>query len=200
MPDTKTLFVGPDWNGVEGEKRRIECVTDADSVELFVNDASAGLSEKLSDNHFVKDVVFEPGELKAIARKNGVYYTEKVLKTAYKPEALRFLTWPWILKENEIAVIEIALSDGYGQIVSGGSAEVEFTVEDGPGEFVACGNSNDERGGVDRVTKRKASAKLFNARAYVAVRRAEGSHVPIRIKAVSPGLRTARAILPYRFR
>lgn len=200
MPDTKTLFVGPDWNGVEGEKRRIECVTDADSVELFVNDVSAGLSEKLSDNHFVKDVVFEPGELKAIARKNGVYYTEKVLKTAYKPEALRFLVWPWILKENESAVIEIALSDGYGQIVPDGSAEVEFTVEDGPGEFVACGNSNDERGSVDRVTKRKASAKLFNARAYVAVRRAEGSHVPIRIKAVSPGLRTARAILPYRFR
>ena len=200
MPNTKTLFVGPNWNGQEGKKHRIECVTDADSVEFFVNGTSVGLAEKRSENFFIKDIVFESGELKAIAKKNGVYYTEKVLKTAYKPKALRFLVWPWVLKENESEVIEIALSDDYGQIVSDGSVEVEFIVEDGPGEFIACSNSNDERGSVDRITKRKATAKLFNGRAYIAIRRAEGSRVPIVIKAVSAGLRPARAILPYRFR
>lgn len=200
MPDTRTLFLGPHWNGAEGEKFRVFSVTDADSVEFFVNGTSVGMAEKRTGELFEKDVVFESGELKAIARKNGVYYTEKTLKTAYKPEALRFLLWPSVLKENESVIVDVALSDDYGRIVPDGAADVEFTVEDGPCEFIACVNPRREAGSVDRETGQKAAVKLRDGRASLALRRREGSRVPIRIKASSPGLRSARAILPYRFR
>ena len=107
---------------------------------------------------------------------------------------------PWIMKENESAVIDVALSDDYGQIVPNESREVEFVIEDGPGEFVACGNSAREAGKIDSADRRKAVCRIHNGKASVAVRRGEGSRVPLRIKAKAPGLRSAIAILPYQFR
>lgn len=200
MPDTKTLYAGPCWTFDEGANVRIECVTDADSVEFFVNGTSVGEAEKVSGFRFAKDIVYESGELKAIAKKNGVYYNERVLKTAYRPAAFRFMALPWIMKENESAVIDVALSDDYGQIVPNESREVEFVIEDGPGEFVACGNSAREAGKIDSADRRKAVCRIHNGKASVAVRRGEGSRVPLRIKAKAPGLRSAIAILPYQFR
>lgn len=193
MPDTKTLYAGPHWNWTEGGKALVECVTDADSVELFVNGESAGEATKIADLRFSKEVVYEAGELKAIAKKNGVYYTDRVLKTAYEPEALRFDTYPWVLKEGESVILTVAATDDLGRVVPGADFEVEFTVEEGPGEFIVCSD-----GRID--SPRKAVAKLRNGRASVAVRRGPFSRIPLRITAKSPGKRSALAFLPYLFR
>lgn len=197
MRDSKTLYLGPHWNWTEGSKAHIECVTDADSVELFVNGTSVGEAEKVSQFRFAKEVVYESGELKAIAKKNGVYYSEKTLKTAYEPEALRFCSSPAVLKEYDSVVLEVMLSDDLGRLVASSGVELEFVVESGPGVITGCTNSKGDIGSVDPDNPRRAVCKFGYGRASVAVRRNKGSHIPLRIKAKSKGLRAALMVLPY---
>ena len=197
MPEAKTLYLGPHWNWTEGSKAHIECVTDADSVELFVNGTSVGEAEKVSEFRFAKEVAYEAGELKAIAKKNGVYYSENTLKTAYEPEALRFCSSPAVLKEYDSAVLEVMLSDDLGRSVVNGDVEVEFAVESGPGSIIGCENSKGDIGRIDPGDPRKAVCRLVGGRAFVAVRRGGGSHIPLKIKAKAKGLRSALMVLPY---
>ena len=197
MPEAKTLYLSPHWNWTEGSKAHIECVTDADSVELFVNGTSVGEAEKVSKFRFAKEVAYEAGELKAIAKKNGVYYSEDTLKTAYEPEALRFCSSPAVLKEYDSAVLEVMLSDDLGRSVVNGDVEVEFAVESGPGSIIGCENSKGDIGRIDPGDPRKAVCRLVGGRAFVAVRRGGGSHIPLKIKAKAKGLRSALMVLPY---
>lgn len=199
MPEAKTFYLGPHWNWSEGDKAWIECITEADSVEFFVNGIFIGEGEKISNNCYAKDIAYEAGELKAIAKKNGVYYAESSLKTAYEPEALRFSVHSLLLKENESGIIDVFASDSLGRFIVDGNIDIEFYFESGPGEFVSCANAKGEVGKIEANGGRKAVCKLRNGRASVAIRRAEGSRIPIRIKAKAKDLRPALAILPYRF-
>jgi type II secretion system protein G len=199
MPGEKTLFLKPHWNWKNGEIVRVECVTDADSVNFYVNGSDAGKAEKVSGFRFAGDVVYRDGELKAIAAKSGVYYTEDVLKTSSAPEALRFYPCLAALRANDSIVLEVMLSDGYGRLKNDAVRKVEFSLEDGPGEFTGCTNDAGERGTVDLDGRRNASVKLCNGKAQVVLRRKSGSHVPIRIKVRSEGVRSAMLIVPYRF-
>ncbi len=199
MPGDKTLVIKPHWDWKDGETVRIECITDADSVNFYVNGSDAGKPEKVSRCRFAKDVVYREGELKAIASKNDVYYTEEVLKTTCAAEALRFYPCLAALRANDSIVLEVMLSDGDGRLKNGADCQVEFTLEDGPGEFTGCTNDAGERGSVDDDGRRSASVGLSGGKAQVILRRKPGSHVPIRIKAKSAGVRSAMVIIPYRF-
>ncbi len=199
MPGDKTLLLKPHWSWKDGETVRIECITDADSVNFYVNGSDAGKAEKVSCCRFAKDVVYREGELKAIASKNDVYYTEDVLKTSYAPEALRFYPCLAALRANDSIVLEVMLSDGYGRLKNDADCQVDFALEDGPGEFSGCTNDAGERGTVDDDGRRSASVRLSGGKAQVVLRRKPGSHVPIRINAKSAGVRSAVVIVPYQF-
>lgn len=98
-PEEATIHILPHWNWKEkeGEKVPVFVYTNGDCAELFLNGKSQGRqckkpnSENSVDRFRLmwKDVVYEPGEVKAVAYKNGEAIGEKLLKTAGKPHHLK---------------------------------------------------------------------------------------------------------------
>lgn len=107
--DIPTLHIFPHWNWENkiGENVPVHIYTNYDEVELFVNGKSLGkrtFAERKTDfaepqeqyqNQLERfrlmwnDVVYEPGEITAVAYKNGVEAERKTIKTAGAPHSIR---------------------------------------------------------------------------------------------------------------
>ena len=63
----------------------------ADEVELFINGKSQGVRAKKDSHqyHVMWRVKFEPGEVKAVARKDGQVVRQQVIRTAGQPDHIR---------------------------------------------------------------------------------------------------------------
>jgi beta-galactosidase len=98
-PDETTVHILPHWNwsGKEGQQIPVFVYTNGDCAELFLNGKSLGKKSKnpnsaSSTERFRlmwNDVVYQPGELKAIAYKEGVVIGEAIMKTASDAVELR---------------------------------------------------------------------------------------------------------------
>ena len=72
--DKQVLHLFPHWNWLDGQDIDLWCYyNNADEVELFVNGISQGVKSKADSHqyHLMWRVKFEPGEVKAVARKDG---------------------------------------------------------------------------------------------------------------------------------
>jgi beta-galactosidase len=98
-------------------------------VELFINGKSQGVRRKTAENpegrydmhqtkaklnseyHVGWRVTFEPGEVKAVARKDGRIVGEQTIKTAGVPERIR-LTKDYVGKTTTFVNVEVVDKDG----------------------------------------------------------------------------------------
>lgn len=96
--DIPTLHIFPHWNfeGKEGQNVPIHIYTNYDEVELFINGVSQGKRRRAKSGNsneaqlerfrlMWNDTVYEPGEVCAVAYKNGVEAERKTLRTAGAP-------------------------------------------------------------------------------------------------------------------
>jgi len=98
------LHLFPHWNWLPGQEIDLWCYyNQADEVELFVNGRSQGVKRKKSSSaaanafhsslvteyHVGWRVKFEPGEVKAVSRKDGQVVCEQVICTAGQPDHIR---------------------------------------------------------------------------------------------------------------
>ena len=85
------LHLFPHWNWVPGDYIDLWCYyNNADEVELFVNGKSQGIRKKDAHTyHVMWRVTFDPGEVKAVARKDGKVVCEQTIKTAGAPDHIR---------------------------------------------------------------------------------------------------------------
>lgn len=98
-PDETTIHILPHWNWPErvGQNVPVFVYTNGDCAELFLNGKSLGKRCKNpeSTNSTERfrlmwfDVVYQPGELKVVAYKEGEKIGESVMNTAGKPVQLR---------------------------------------------------------------------------------------------------------------
>jgi len=80
------------WTYPAGTKKTMYVACNRDKVELFVNGKSLGFGAPMPDGPYIvefKDVVWEPGEIKAVAYENGKPVATHVLRTAGPAVALR---------------------------------------------------------------------------------------------------------------
>ena len=94
------LHLFPHWNWMEGQTIDMWCYyNNADEVELFVNGKSQGVRKKganyngnaprlSTEYHVMWRVVFEAGEVKVVARKDGRKVGEQTIRTASHPDQL----------------------------------------------------------------------------------------------------------------
>src|SRR6185295_2585337 len=78
------------WTYPEKTKKTVYVASNGDEVELFVNGKS--LSRASATDKFLftfPDVKFEPGEIKAVAYRNGKQIATQTLRTAGKAIALK---------------------------------------------------------------------------------------------------------------
>jgi beta-galactosidase len=170
--DPTTRFGQPlllDWTPKDQSPHteNIEIYTNAEEVELFLNDKSLG-TEKLHPDAspITFQVPFEPGTLKAVARTNNKIVATNELRTAGKPANIilsrnldaagltqqkllssdtgasgaplgYFLTPDW----NDVAYVTATLVDGNGTVIPDSETRIHFAAT-GSAQIIAVDNGN----------------------------------------------------------
>ena len=152
---TPVLHLFPHWNWLPGQTIDMWCYyNNADEVELFINGKSQGVRRKTeeqpvgrydmhqtkaklnSEYHVGWRVTFEPGEVKAVARKNGKVLNEQVIKTAGSPASIR-LTPDYQGKTTTFVNVEVVDKDG--NLCPLAEDQIYFSV-DGGAEIIGTDN------------------------------------------------------------
>lgn len=136
------------WNYAKGTVKDLFAVAKADEVELFVNGRSHGVGNRSLDTLFTwKDVAFEPGEIKVIARRNGKEVASQTKETAGDAVALRLtpITAPggWRADGSDIALVDFEVVDAEGRRCPTDQARVDFEIS-GPAIWRGGYNSGKE--------------------------------------------------------
>ena len=113
------LHLFPHWNWIPGEEIDVWCYySGADEVELFVNGVSKGVKSKgqqgdalVTEYHVGWRVTFDPGEIKAVSRKDGKVVCEQTIRTAGAPDHIR-LSVDYQGKETTFIKAEVVDKDG----------------------------------------------------------------------------------------
>ena len=112
--DETVLHLFPHWNWLPGQTIDLWAYYNhADEVELFINGKSQGIRQKADSHqyHVMWRVQFEPGEVKAVSRKDGKVVKEQVIKTAGAPDHIR-LTTDYKGKNTTFVAVEVVDKDG----------------------------------------------------------------------------------------
>jgi hypothetical protein len=134
------------------------------------------------------DVVYEPGELKAVAYKNGQRIGEAVMRTAGKPAALRLTPDRKELSATgeDLCYILVEAVDGKGTLCPLADNSVRFKVE-GPAVIAGIGNGNP----MSFEPFQADSRKLFFGKAILILRTKENQAGAVHVTAESDGLTSA---------
>ena len=185
--DKQVLHLFPHWNWLEGQDIDLWCYyNNADEVELFINGRSQGVKAKKDDHeyHLMWRVKFEPGEVKAVARKNGKVVAEKTIRTSGAPAQLRMTSDRIRFGNNpngdNLAFITVEVIDKDGNLCPRADDQVFFEVEGG--RILGVDNGNPISMERFKDTKRKA----FNGKCLVVVA-TDGGDVTVRAKGYQLG-------------
>jgi len=179
------LHIFPHWNWNEGETVDIWAYSNAEEVELFLNDISLGVKKKQGDElHLMWRVPFTPGTLKAISRTAGNNVLVKEVKTA-GPAARLVVTAdrPSIKADgNDLSYLTVDVVDANGVIVPNADNLVKFQVE-GSGVIVGVDNGDPVSHESFKVPQRKA----FHGKCLVVVQAGDKPGI-VKLIASSDGL------------
>ena len=192
-PELPMAHLLPHWNWPEriGEITPVHVFTSGDEAELFLNGKTLGKKKKEQYEYRLRwdDVKYEPGELKAVAYKNGVKWAESVVKTTGKASKLVAVAdrKSIVADGKDLAFITVEITDNDGLTVPRSNNTVEFSIE-GPGEIVATDNGDPTSMGSFQSATREA----FNGLCLVIVSLKQDAKEDIIIIAKSAGLKEAR--------
>jgi len=138
------------------------------------------------------DVIYEPGELKAIAYKNDNMIGQAIMRTAGEPAGLRLTPDRKELSATgeDLCYILVEAQDKKGTFCPLADNLVHFRI-DGPAEIVAVGNGNP----LSLEPFQADYRKLFYGKAILIVRTREGQGGQIEVSAEGVGLRATDIIL-----
>ena len=123
-----------DWQGLEGQSTTVEVYARAACVELFLNERALG-RRFFKDNCIFrfKNVVYEPGELKAIAyNKTGAVIADTLLKTGDKEVKLSLIPEQEKISLNGgLAYVHLDYTDGNGITKSNARGDIKLKIENG---------------------------------------------------------------------
>lgn len=181
-PDVPMAHILPHWNWAEGDNNRmgkvtpVHVYTSGKEAELFLNGKSLGVRKKgmgERDRYRLvwEDVVYEPGELKVVATKDGKKWAEDVVVTTDKPAALTMQVDKDTIAGDgrDLSYVEIVVRDAKGRMVPTAKDQLKFTVT-GPAEIVAVCNGDQ----TDFDSFQKPRIKAFNGMAQVILRSKRG--------------------------
>lgn len=208
-PTLPQAHILPHWNwqGREGQKTPVMVFTSGDEAELFVNGKSQGVRRRgegetfrqkgndsknheapyldVSKNQFRftwEDVVYEPGTVEVVVKKDGKpWATAKRVTTGDSIAVTPVVDRSTIDNDgHDLAHIELALTDANGNVVPTDCRKVEFSIE-GPAVLAGFCNGNP----IDQTGLQSTRQKFFNGRILAVVRskRGESGTATVTIKA-----------------
>ncbi len=188
MPNVKST-----WNWEENKVQKVNCYTNCEEAELFLNGKSLGIKymKDFEDQILKWDVMYAPGTLEVIGRNKSKKVTVFQLETVGKPSAIKLTLKESILpvKKNDIAVFDIEIVDDKGRTVSSADNLLSFEVS-GEG-YMAASNANLS----DSTSFRSNTMKAFGGKCQVFVQSLDRmGNIGLTVK--SEGLGTASLKVP----
>lgn len=192
-PELPMVHVLPHWNWPDrlGKVTPVHVFTSGDEAELFLNGRSLGKKNLGRYEYRLRwdDVTYEPGEMKAVAYKNGMKWAEETVKTTGAPARLAAATDRTSIRTGgkDLAFITVRVTDANGLTVPTAQHQIRCTIE-GAGEIVATDNGD----AANLVPFPSHEREAFNGLALVIVRSKPKASGPITVTATSPGLKAVR--------
>ncbi len=175
-PQEAMVHILPHWNwpGRVGDTVPVFVYTTGDSAELFLNGKSLGFREKKPGSSVSieryrlmwNDVIYQQGEIKAIAYKGGKVIGEDHITTSGVPSKIRLTPDRSVIKADgsDLSFILIEALDKDGNLCPLADNNVNLALS-GPGSIAGVGNGNPQS-----FEPFKASMiRLFNGKAMVIV-------------------------------
>ena len=159
------LHLFPHWNWLEGQEIDLWCYyNQADEVELFINGKSQGVRRKADGHqyHVQWRVTYEPGEVRAVARKDGRDVREQVIRTAGQPDHIQLNI---DYRGRDLTFVQAVVVDKDGNRCPWAENQLLFSATGGA-EVVATDNGNQTS--MERFTA--PQRKAFFGRCMVVVR------------------------------
>ncbi|WBL24651.1 beta-galactosidase GalB [Zunongwangia sp. HGR-M22] len=180
------LHIFPHWNWKKGETIDVWAYyNNADEVELFLNGRSLGIKSKIGDDlHVAWSVEYEPGNLKAISRKDGEVVLEKTIETAEEPAQIELKPDKNEMKsdKNDLVFVTVNILDKAGVLAPKANNLVKFEVSGG-GKIVGVDNGYQASLESFKAKQRKA----FNGKCLVIIQ-SNGKKELVKLTARSEGL------------
>lgn len=188
-PELPMVHVLPHWNWPErvGQVTPVFVYTSGDSAELFLNGKSLGRKTKGEYEYRLRwnDVIYEPGELKVVAYRDGQPWAETTVATTGPAEAVGLEPDRATIANDglDLSFVTVSVLDKQGRTVPRTHNPVTFDIE-GPGEIVAVDNGDPTSLEPFHATQCKA----FNGLCLVIVRAKRGETGSVTLTATSDGL------------
>jgi beta-galactosidase len=189
-PDLPMVHILPHWNWPDrmGMKTPVHIFTSGDEAELFLNGRSLGRKKMRPYEYRLRwdDVLYEPGELKAMAYKNGTPWAEEIIQTTGDPASLvAEADRATIFADGkDLSFVTVQVIDQDLQPVPDANSPIEFSLE-GPGEIIATDNGDP----TDFTPFPSSERRAFNGFALVIVRSCKDQSGDITLHASSYGLK-----------
>jgi len=191
-PELPMAHILPHWNWPDrkGQVTPVHVYTSGDEAELFLNGRSLGRKKIGQFEYRLRwdDVVYEPGELKVIAYKNGKKWAEDMVKTTDTAAQIVMSADRSSIRTDgsDLSFITVKITDKNGLMVPRSNNRIRFEIS-GPGEIVAVDNGDATDHDSFQMTNRRA----YNGMALVILRSIKGKPGKINLTANSGGLRSS---------
>jgi beta-galactosidase len=191
-PDLPMAHILPHWNWPDrtGQVTPIHLYTSGDEAELFLNGKSLGRKKKERYDYRLRwdDVIYQPGELKAVAWKNGKTWAHDIVRTTGPAAKLTLQPDHTTIAADgqDLSCVTVTIADKSGQLVPRSKNRLSLTVT-GPGEIIATDNGDATSFEPFQSKDRNA----YNGLCLVIIR-STGQGGAIVLKATSPSLQSAQ--------
>lgn len=192
-PELPMAHILPHWNWAErvGQITPVHVYTSGDEAELFLNGKSLGDKKRGQFQYRLRwdDVIYQPGELKVIAYKNGRKWAEDVVRTTGNAAKILLTADRSNIKSDgqDLSFITVMIADQNGTLVPRSKNRLKFEIS-GAGEIVAVDNGD----ATDHESFQSKTRKAYNGMALVIVRSIKGKSGKITLKAVSDNLKNSQ--------
>lgn len=195
-PELPMAHLLPHWNWPDrvGQVTPVHLYTSGDEAELFLNGRSLGRKKRGPYEYRLlwDDVVYEPGELKAVVYKSGKPWATDLMKTTGAAAKLTLKADRKAIASdgNDLSFVTVTVADAKGRMVPRSKNRLRFEIE-GPGEIVATDNGD----ATDHEPFHAHDKRAYNGLCLVIVRAKKGQAGTIRLRALSNSLGSAETTI-----
>jgi beta-galactosidase len=190
------LHLSPHWNWPDkvGKPIDVWVNSNADEVELFLNEKSLGKKTMERNSHLQWNVLYEPGTLEAIAYKKGKKITAKIETTGQATTVVLTPDKTILMADGKDAtVVNISITDEKGREVPTANNLLAFTISENA-KIIGVGNGDPSSHEADTCKEGNWQKSAFNGKCQVIIQ--AGKNVgDIKLEAKSNGLKSDAVLL-----
>jgi beta-galactosidase len=190
------LHLSPHWNWPDkvGKPIDVWVNSNADEVELFLNEKSLGKKTMERNSHLQWNVLYEPGTLEAIAYKKGKKITAKIETTGQATSVVLTPDKTILMADGKDAtVVNISITDEKGREVPTANNQLAFTISENA-KIIGVGNGDPSSHEADTCKEGNWQRSAFNGKCQVIIQ--AGKNVgDVKLEAKSNGLKSGAVLL-----